>query len=131
NEWGKNAYVDYSYDTPGNIIEEIRRFWDAEVNEWVYSRKSENFWSDLSDNITEDPGFMVAPNPFTDYTIVRFSEPVSSISIDLSDRNGRIVRTIDNVSGISVTIQRGNLPGGVYFIRVHTDEPGVQKVIIM
>ena len=43
---------------------------------------------------------------------------------------GRIVRTIDNVYSNSVTIHRDNLPGGISFIRIHSDDTYVKKVII-
>ncbi len=41
-----------------------------------------------------------------------------------------IIRTIDNVNSNSVMIHRENLPGGVYLIRIHSDDTYVEKVII-
>jgi hypothetical protein len=43
---------------------------------------------------------------------------------------GRTVRTIDNVESNSVTIPRGNLPSGIYFIRIYSDDTFVKKVVI-
>ena len=70
------------------------------------------------------------PNPFSDHTSVKISEDLQIQMIDLIDAQGRIVRTIDNVHSSSVTIQRGNLPGGIYFSRIHVDDIYTRKILI-
>jgi PKD repeat protein len=72
----------------------------------------------------------IYPNPFTDYTTIKLSDAVQTQKIELIDIHGRIVRTIDNVNSNSVTIHRDNLPSGIYFIRIHSDDTYVKKVII-
>jgi hypothetical protein len=75
----------------------------------------------------------IYPNPFTYYTTIKFSGAFQIRKIDIVDIFGRIVRTIDNIHSNSVTIHRENLPGGIYFIRIHsdeTDETYVRRVII-
>jgi len=70
------------------------------------------------------------PNPFTNYTTIKLSDFVHTQKIELIDIHGRIVRSIHNINTNSVTIQRENLPSGIYFIRIHSDDTSVKKVII-
>jgi len=72
----------------------------------------------------------IYPNPFTDHTTIRLSDAIHVQNIDLIDIYGRIVRTIENGNSNSVTIHRENLPSGIYFIRIHSDDTCVKKVII-
>ena len=72
----------------------------------------------------------VYPDPFTDYTTIILSDAVQIQKIELIDIHGRIVRSIENVNNNSVTIHRENLPSGIYFIRIHSDDTYVKKVII-
>jgi len=132
--WGisKDRYV-YSNDTSGNQTESVYYYWDSETNDWIYFLKEANYWSALITSITEntiDLNHIVYPNPFSDYTTIKLSDAVQTRKIDLIDIHGRIVRTIENVNSNSVRIQRENLPGGIYFIKIHSDNTYVKKVII-
>ncbi len=80
--------------------------------------------------VNSDLNYHVYPNPFTDYTTIELSDAVQTKKIELIDIHGRIVRIIDNVNSNSVTIHRENLPSGIYFIRIHSDDAYVEKVII-
>ncbi len=108
-------------------------YWDSGTNEWVYGSKEVSYWSELTTSIPNsiiDLNYIVYPNPFTDYTTIKLSDAVQTEKIDLIDIHGRTVRSIDNVNSNSVTIHRDNLPSGIYFIRIHSDDTYVQKVII-
>jgi hypothetical protein len=72
----------------------------------------------------------VYPNPFTDYTTVKLSDDVNTLKIEIIDMYGRTVRTYDDFNSNSVTIHRENLPSGIYFIRIYSDDTYVKKVII-
>jgi len=133
NEWINRAHSVFTYDANGNQIERIGFIWDSETNEWIYDSKSINYWSELTTSIPNniiDHNYLIYPNPFTDYTTIELSDAFQTQRIELIDNNGRIVRTIDNVNSNPVTINRDNLPSGIYFIRIHSDHTYVEKVII-
>jgi len=121
------------YDANGNRTEQIGYDWDSETNEWINTWKHLSYWSELTTSIsnnTHELNYLIYPIPFSDYTTLKLSDANQVQRIDLIDIYGRIVRTIDNVNSNSVTIHRENLPSGIYFIRIHADEPYVKKVII-
>ena len=133
NSWVFDRRQVYSYDTNGNKTEYIRYRWDSNANNWVYFLKDVYYWSELttsiSNNIT-DLTYLVYPNPFTDFTTIKLIDTFQTQKIELIDIHGRTVRTINNVNSNSVTILRENLPSGIYFIKIHSDDTYVKKVII-
>lgn len=61
----------------------------------------------------------VFPNPFTDQTTLRIINRFNSpISATLTDITGKLVRDLGNITTDKVTLQRGDLVPGVYFIQV-------------
>jgi hypothetical protein len=122
-----------TFDANGRLDEVLTYEWDAESNDWVYDSKTVYYWSKLTTSISNniiDPNYLIYPNPFTDYTTIKLSDAVQTQKIELIDIHGRIVRTIENVNSNSVTIHRGNLPSGIYFITIQAKDTYVRKVII-
>jgi len=74
--------------------------------------------------------FSVYPNPFTTSTKIQSTHPISSYRI--YSISGRLVRQEENGSGNTITIDRGSLPSGMYFVEVLSEDGilGRQKVII-
>jgi len=74
--------------------------------------------------------FQLFPNPFTTSTTIRSDHPISSYRI--YSISGRLVREAENSSGNTITIDRGNMPSGMYFIEVLSEDSTIarQKVII-
>ncbi len=72
----------------------------------------------------------IYPNPFnTNLTIeIKNNMPVNKIEILSLD--GRLVRILDNIQVNSITINRENLPSGLYFLRIHADEVYLKKVMV-
>jgi len=72
----------------------------------------------------------VYPNPFTTSTTIQSDHQISSYRI--YSINAQLVRQETDLSSNTITIERGDLPSGMYFIEVHSKE-GVlasEKVII-
>ncbi len=61
---------------------------------------------------------VVFPNPFTDAVTFRFPQSVHAAQLELTDICGRSIRIITGISGNSFTLQRDELPGGIYFYRI-------------
>jgi len=121
------------YDANGNLIETNWWYWDYETNDWASCCREIYYWSELTTSIPNyiiDPNYIVYPNPFTDYTTIELPDAVHTKKIELIDIHGRTVRSIDNVNSNSVTIHRDNLPSGIYFIRIHSNDTYVKKVVI-
>ena len=74
--------------------------------------------------------FLAASGMIIKSLVKASSDAEETQRIDLIDIHGRTVRTIDIVNSNSVTIHRDNLPSGIYFIRIHSDDTYVKKVII-
>jgi len=51
--------------------------------------------------------------------------------IELINIYGNVLKTINNPDNNSITIYRENLPGGIYFIRIHSDKVFLKKIIIL
>jgi hypothetical protein len=65
----------------------------------------------------------VLPNPFTTKTTITFDNPKhEAYRLDITDVNGRIIRTYEELTGNSATIDRANLPAAMYFYRLHTKQ---------
>lgn len=64
-------------------------------------------------------GINVAPNPAKDYFIVNIENSNSDVKLELSDISGRVLRSEMITNGEnSIRIERGNLPSGIYMLRI-------------
>jgi len=80
-----------------------------------------------------DNWLQVEPNPFHESTRITFNKPFTAISLRLVDNNGMQLRqqTIQQTS--HYTLERNNLPNGVYFLKLrtlNTGEKAVKKIVI-
>ncbi len=62
---------------------------------------------------------IVYPNPFTDKAIIKINNNENLVyTLKLYNSYGQIVKTISNISGSQVKMNRGSLNKGVYFFRI-------------
>lgn len=99
-------------------------------NDWVYFSKRVSYWSALNTTISDQIDCLVYPNPFSEFTTIRLTDVVQIQHVEIIDISGKVISTIENINNNYVTIHRENLPGGIYFIRIHADGTYVTKVII-
>ena len=133
NDWVGQYHTVDAYDANGNNTVSIRSWWDYNTNDWLLSYKEVSYWSELTTSISSniiELNYIVYPNPFTDYTTIELSDTYQILKIELIDIHGRTVRSINNINSNSITIYRDNLPSGIYFIRIQSDDTYVKKVII-
>jgi hypothetical protein len=61
----------------------------------------------------------VIPNPFTDQARIVFHNPdMLEHQLEILDWNGRVVQRYGNIRSNAVTVERGDLPSGVYIYRL-------------
>lgn len=72
----------------------------------------------------------VYPNPFTTELTLEWKSLKALHKIDMLNIMGQTVKSINHLSGNSVTISRDNLPSGIYFLKIYSDETHIIKVMI-
>ncbi len=60
----------------------------------------------------------IFPNPFSEHAILLAENPFKNMRLTLFNSLGQEIKHITNISGQTFTLQRDNLPAGVYFIRL-------------
>jgi hypothetical protein len=93
----------------------------------------------LSDAATgiEDNNFTntidVFPNPFSTQVTLQTSIPLNNATFKMDNCIGQTVAQIKNISGQTITFNRGNLPGGLYFVYLTQDNKlfATKKLIII
>ncbi len=99
---------------------------DADINE---DGNCDDFFITLAD-VTEtcaatasirnqviDLGFKVAPNPMGNQAIISFDNPTrEAFQVKLMGLDGRVVREFNDVRSEQLTVERGNLTTGLYFV---------------
>lgn len=63
----------------------------------------------------------IYPNPFSYSTTLYTDKPFKDATVLVYNSFGQAVKQIKNISGQSVVLLRGNLPGGLYFIQLTQD----------
>lgn len=98
----------------------------------VFIAKFSNAVVGISKNQMEEDGIIIYPNPFTSQTTISFSKEQTNTIISIIDILGKVVMQFSNVMGTEVSIDRGSLQAGIYFIQV-TDEKNkvmISKIIL-
>ncbi|MCK5347671.1 MAG: T9SS type A sorting domain-containing protein, partial [Candidatus Heimdallarchaeota archaeon] len=73
----------------------------------------------------------VYPNPFDSYTMVEIPHSDLDTRVEIIDIYGRRLRSMEVSSTTLVRIERNDLPGGVYFLIIHSENVTYsQRVII-
>ena len=70
------------------------------------------------------------PNPFSTFATLELEGDNTVRRIEIFNMMGETVRIMDQPLDNSVTIHRKNLPSGIYFLKIHSDETYVIKVLI-
>jgi len=76
-------------------------------------------------------GIAIYPNPFTDNTTIRFSNPDQSrFRIYITDLAGKVVYLEDDIYTDQIEFNRNDLPAGVYFVELRGNEIYRGRMII-
>jgi len=74
----------------------------------------------------------VYPNPFSLYATLHTKNPMKHATLTVYNSFGQLVRQLADISGHMATLSRGNLPGGLYFIRLAEGNKmiAIEKLVI-
>lgn len=127
---------EYTFNPESYLTEEIRYDWDPETADWKYYSKVVRYWSefDVTDPVkTLDrqriESIRVFPNPFTDQLTVEFHRRQEVSRIELFDVQGRKLRSYKHINKPVHVIRRGDLPPGIYLLRISGHSGSTRRVI--
>jgi hypothetical protein len=92
--------------------------------ESIYNDSAYNYGCGLLIGIKEktDPiTFSISPNPFSRQTTLHTDNPLKNATLTVYNSFGQRVKQIENISGQSITLNRDNLPCGLYILRLTQD----------
>jgi hypothetical protein len=72
----------------------------------------------------------VYPNPFTTQTTINFNEDQKNTSVRIVDMFGKEVNSF-NFSGRQLTIEKGEMKSGIYFLQMQTKQGAVSTKIVV
>ncbi len=86
--------------------------------------------SNLSTDNFSDNDFSLSPNPATNFVSISNSKGVSLKNVEITDINGRQVKSFNynNISETNVDVT--DLTSGVYFMKINSDQGSVSKKFI-
>jgi len=85
----------------------------------------------MSEPLLSNENLMIYPNPFNESTSITFSNTERySYTLYLKDLTGKVVKTIDGITGENIELNRDGLPAGLYLIELRGPEIYRGKIII-
>ncbi|MCH7534246.1 MAG: T9SS type A sorting domain-containing protein, partial [Bacteroidetes bacterium] len=74
------------------------------------------------DKAVEEATVSLFPNPLKNFSTLKFAnQNRERASISVYNENGQEVRTMNNITNNKITIAKGNLASGVYFININIE----------
>ncbi|HQF27623.1 MAG TPA: T9SS type A sorting domain-containing protein [Bacteroidia bacterium] len=69
-------------------------------------------------NLSYENKISIYPNPFTQTTKIRLDQKLNDASLSIYNSVGQLVKQLKNISSQEVTLQRDNLPSGMYSVHL-------------
>jgi Secretion system C-terminal sorting domain len=83
----------------------------------------------LVNELSNDSGVTIAPNPFSELTSITFSEEQKNTSLKVMNVLGECVHQ-STINTSQCTIDMSGMPKGIYFVRIKTEKGIVNRKII-
>lgn len=74
--------------------------------------------NDFSLTGNEQSSIAIFPNPFSLQAILQSDKDLSNVTLSINDIYGQTVKEMKNINGHTFTLQRDNLPAGMYLLRL-------------
>jgi hypothetical protein len=80
----------------------------------------------------QDNELEIYPNPFSSQAVLQSDRLLQNVTVEMDNCLGQTVKQMKNISGRTITLERDDLPSGVYFIKLLQDNKvvGTKKLII-
>lgn len=73
----------------------------------------------------------IYPNPMNATAVIEFPNPDNkNYNLTMTNINGETVRSIQNITGNQLAIEKGNLSGGIYFIELRGEKTYRGKIVV-
>ena len=111
------------------ISDSVQTFKDG----WMLDNIDINDWyENVSENISRDSYAKVYPNPFSSQTIIQTNNILKNATLTVYNSFGQQVMQLNKISGQTIIFHRDNLPSGLYFLRLTQDNKifSLDKLII-
>lgn len=86
--------------------------------------------SGIEENV-RNSSISIFPNPFSIQSTLKSENPLKNSIITIFNSFGQKVRQIENVSGLSITLFRDNMPPGLYFLLLTENDLVIAKKEIL
>lgn len=89
--------------------------------DWFVSKLDNIIYTNSINEENLSNAFVIFPNPFSTQTVLQTDNPLKSATLTVDNCLGQTVKQIRNISQQTITLNRDNLPSGLYFVRLTQD----------
>ncbi len=124
---GQNFNHTFNYALPAlydenrvHLVAFVYRFTSNHTGDEVLNVSEEKLLQSPAGVLGNIPGteIEVYPNPFSQRVVLKFVQGIEDASFILYDLYGKKIKSLENISGGSIILHRGNLESGIYFYQV-------------
>lgn len=124
-----------AFATIASPFESGNDLWCVRINNQIVWSSSAGVECNLITKL-ENPGIKnqlsFSPNPFSSAATLRTTMRLIDATLTLYDTFGQQVKEVTGISNQTIQLERGNLPGGLYFVRMTQNDKtiAIEKLII-
>ncbi|MEO1449974.1 MAG: T9SS type A sorting domain-containing protein, partial [Bacteroidota bacterium] len=136
NDWGMDESVpeDCGVDNgQGGYNRVVTVSSDTILDAFAYGACDVSVATNIADNLNAGQAFSIAPNPFTVFATISFSNvDRTAYTVDVMNLAGQVVKHFENVTGQEITIDNNNMTPGMYLVSFSNEagERYTQKLIM-
>ncbi|MCE3280108.1 MAG: Secretion system C-terminal sorting domain [Bacteroidetes bacterium] len=121
-----NGDISFSVSYMNTVINDTNDVYD--LDPWILPKT-------VTANIHESEQLKfiaVSPNPFSESTVLKVNKHLNNANLHVFNSEGKLVRSMNGISGETMTFHCENLPNGLYFIMIIENDQIItsRKVII-
>jgi hypothetical protein len=132
--WVDNSKDTYTYDANSFMKSYTNKYWNTTGTKITSGDSSYYYFhtaTDINDLLAGDKSMLIYPCPFSSQTTIYFTEEQHNSTITITDVLGKAIKTI-NFTGKQFVLDKGEMKGGVYFVRVMDANKNVinKKIVV-
>ncbi|MGB9770982.1 MAG: T9SS type A sorting domain-containing protein [Candidatus Kapaibacteriota bacterium] len=107
--------------------------WDLGNSDICVAKLDTNFVTGIQEQVLNKLSFTIYPNPFTAQATLHTDQILENATLRIYNIYSQKVKEITNIYGQTITLQRNNLPSGLYFVQLLHDNNVITnaKLIIL